>query len=384
MAVACDSPWAMVAARVPSSPESSNTAVPSPFFDGLLPETAAFSYVSMEEPPQIRTIPRSTCPLCEGRGVELHGNLRDVLYGAPGCWGFLRCENPRCRLIWLHPTPVRQDIGLAYRCYFTHPESFESPGLSARLRSRLYAGYQCLLRGLDSLFGLGSARDALERRHLDPRSRGRLLDVGCGDGSFLYRMQQQGWQVTGIDLDPQAIAAARQRYGLELVVGDLLSPLCAPGLFAAVTMSHGMRHLLDPRETLNEVLRIIRPAGFLVLVPPNPDSMGHQRHGAHWFGLDPPRHLHLFPPATLRALVEQAGFRVVALETTAVHADIFWGASRSIREARRHHRIGPLPQKVRPLRALRAALERYYEHVQLRRHPLAGEETVLVARSDAP
>lgn len=275
-------------------------------------------------------------------------------------------------------------MALAYQRYFTHAESVDSPGVSGRLRSRLYAAYQRVLSGLDRVFGLGRVREASERLYLDSQSPGRLLDVGCGDGSFLHRMQQKGWQVAGVDFDPQAVAAARRRYGLELVVGDLQSAQFGRESFDAVTLNHVIEHLFDPRETLQEVRRVLRPGGLLVVVTPNPESLGHRRHGAHWFGLDPPRHLHLFPPATLRRVVEQAGFRIVTIETTAVHADIFWGASRSIREARQRNCPGPLPQKVRPLRALRAALQRYWEHVRLRRDPLAGEETVLLARPEAP
>ena len=329
--------------------------------------------------PQMRTVERPTCPLCGSSGTVLYRDLRDCLYGAPGSWGFRHCPNPQCGLLWLDPAPLREDIAQAYERYFTHLQSAQTGSSLAGVRNRLYAWYQQILRVTDFCFGLHRVRTAAEQMYLGDCPPGRLLDVGCGDGAFLHRMQQRGWEVAGVDFDAAAVAAARQRYGLELFAGDLQQAHFPAENFDAITLNHVIEHLYDPLETLQEIRRLLRPRGLLVLVTPNPESFGHQRYGADWFGLDPPRHLHLFRSDLLQALLERTGFRVRTLHTTAVHADVFLGASRSIRQARQTGQSGPGSEKIRPLRALVAALERYQEHFRLRRCPMRGEEIIVIA-----
>lgn len=339
--------------------------------------------VQMEPQLDLGTVSRPTCLVCGAPGDLLYSDLRDFVYGAPGTWGFRRCQDAQCGLIWLDPAPRPENIHLAYENYFTHTDARGSRG-RVKWRDRLYACYRSALKLLDRLLGLGHALARAEEMYLTDRPPGYLLDVGCGDGCFLHRMKQRGWQVAGVDFDPAAVAAAREHYGLEIVLGDLLNARFPSAAFDAVTLNHVVEHLYAPLETLREVRRILRPSGVLVLVTPNPNSLGHRRYGAHWFGLDPPRHLQLFPPVTLAKLVEQAGFRNVTLETLAVHADVFFGASRSIRAARDRGSAGSLERRIRVFRTVAAMAERYYEHFYLHHDPLVGEETLIYARPGSP
>src|SRR5262249_50932459 len=56
-----------------------------------------------------------------------------------------------------------------------------------------------------------------------PPGRGRVLEVGCATGSLLSVLRDAGHDVTGIDLSPRFAAVARQRYGLDVIVADVMS-----------------------------------------------------------------------------------------------------------------------------------------------------------------
>jgi len=77
--------------------------------------------------------------------------------------------------------------------------------------------------------------------------------------------------------------------------------------FDAVTMSHVIEHVPEPIQTLSECARILRPGGRLFLWTPNHSSLGCRVFGKHWRGLEPPRHLHLFSPRSLKSLLNKAG-----------------------------------------------------------------------------
>src|SRR6185503_11279799 len=75
-----------------------------------------------------------------------------------------------------------------------------------------------------SIMPRDKARALLARRRIlrafPPwRGQGRLLDVGCASGKFLRQMSAVGWDVAGIEIDPQAAALARS-VTPRILVGD--------------------------------------------------------------------------------------------------------------------------------------------------------------------
>lgn len=174
-------------------------------------------------------------------------------------------------------------------------------------------------------------------RWIEAREKGRLLDVGCGNGSYLNQMRQLGWEVKGVEPDGEAVTVARQKFGLEVFHGSLEEARFADKQFDAITMNHVIEHVPDPIGTLHECHRVLKPGGRLVVATPNISSLGHHVFEESWRGLEVPRHQMLFSPYALRACAERAGLDVQILRTTAQSAPWMWAASSLIR------RDGALP-----------------------------------------
>jgi SAM-dependent methyltransferase len=139
-----------------------------------------------------------------------------------------------------------------------------------------------------------------------------MLDVGCGNGAFLAQMRDYGWNVVGLDFDPNAVAAART-IGIEATCGALEMSTYPPESFDAVCLNHVIEHLYNPVETLHICRQILKPGGYLYVATPNIKSAGHARHQQFWRGLEPPRHLTLFSPDALTHAFELAGFNDLRL-----------------------------------------------------------------------
>jgi 2-polyprenyl-3-methyl-5-hydroxy-6-metoxy-1,4-benzoquinol methylase len=281
-----------------------------------------------------------SCLLCGSEGMLLYGGLRDRLFGAPGSWSLMQC--PECQLVWLNPRPIPEDVGKLYVQYFTHQKLDLQKGALAGFRKRVKASI------LDSSFGyridgsnragsllsrIGPLRDMAGGgvMWLEAAEKGRLLDVGCGNGSFLIQMKQLGWEVTGVEPDGEAVSVARENFRLNVFKGSLEEAEFPDGHFDTITMNHVIEHVLDPIGLLKECRRVLRPGGKLVVVTPNIKSLGRRVFEDAWLHWDPPRHLFLFSLETLRESAEQAGLVIQDLRTTAKGARVIWTASSLIR-----------------------------------------------------
>ncbi|HEX4599345.1 MAG TPA: class I SAM-dependent methyltransferase [Burkholderiaceae bacterium] len=283
------------------------------------------------------------------------------MHGSPGRWDMVQCRAGDCGLLWLNPRPVAEQLPRLYENYFTHEA--EQPGpRSDGLRVHVRRAIQRSLLGYPAR--LGAAARALaavvqlvpwyrtsalrELFWLPFSSRGRLLDIGCGNGAPMQRFIAAGWTATGIDFDAAAVAVARSA-GLDARFGPLKEHAFPDAQFDVILMGHVIEHLADPAEELKECRRILKPSGCLVIATPNALSLGHRLAGRHWPGLDVPRHLQVFTPKSLTRMVAMAGFAPLEVRTHAGIAANWLMASEDWRVAERTGRCARLPAPSDPI-----------------------------------
>lgn len=320
----------------------------------------------------IRTLPSPFCSMCGSAGETVYSGVRDKLFGASGEWSFSRCSNADCRLLWLDPRPLEDDIHLAYATYYTHAKRGEVRSPKALLLSMLLG---ILTRSVMLVSGVARQRRDISDMHLVELHAGQLLDIGCGDGRFLHRMKDRGWSVTGLDFDQQAARAAKEKYGIEVKVCRLEEMGCPDNSFDAITMNHVIEHVFDPVATLREVCRILKPGGRVVVVTPNADSLGLRIYGPNWRGLEAPRHIQIFSPQALETAARNAGLVPAQVYSSAANAWAILSASAQLAEE-----AAALPQKPSIRTVLKALLMNYREARMNAQTGRDGEENVLLAR----
>lgn len=255
-----------------------------------------------------------SCSGCGNAGDVVHSELRDCIFGSEGVWGFRRCADAACGLMWLDPMPLPAETSKFYDRYYTHAAQNE-PGVNIQTQRR---GWKPIARKLLSiaLFWRPHVYQS-DLAYLEGMPAGRLLEVGCGNGSFLRAAVDGGWAAFGIDFDAQAIAAAQRIPGVHAAVGDLLSMGFNDAEFDAIVMNNVIEHLPVPRRVFDECQRVLRPGGRLVMITPNAGSLGYGTYQQDWRGLEVPRHLHIFSPANLAAFARAAHFRRIATFSSA-------------------------------------------------------------------
>jgi SAM-dependent methyltransferase len=234
------------------------------------------------------------CLLCGGRRWSPLLEAPDCAPGGTGLWfAVVQCLD--CGLCFTNPRPSAACIGQFY-------PSVYGPHHMTRSRKRS--------RRWHFQFPWPGREPRRERRALKWHGKGRLLDFGCGGGSFLQRMHSQGWHVTGLDVSPAAVERVRDGLGLPVLLGSLPHPEIRPGSFDVITMWHSLEHVHQPIAVLEEAHRLLAPGGKLLVALPNVDSLPFRWFGSAWYGLDLPRHLTHFAPWTLQLMLENAGFTV--------------------------------------------------------------------------
>jgi demethylmenaquinone methyltransferase/2-methoxy-6-polyprenyl-1,4-benzoquinol methylase len=104
----------------------------------------------------------------------------------------------------------------------------------------------------------------LTRKALDPRPGELVLDVAAGTAVSTAELARSGARCVAADFSLGMLRAGRRR-ALPLVAADALSLPFADDSFDAVTISFGLRNVVDPDRGLREMARVTRPGGRLVV-----------------------------------------------------------------------------------------------------------------------
>ncbi|MFQ5674808.1 MAG: class I SAM-dependent methyltransferase [bacterium] len=202
----------------------------------------------------------------------------------------------KCNFIFLNPRPTRATISAFYEREGYQPflSTLSNPGLLDQV-------YDLARR-----FAIRSKRHTIEK--LMPP--GKLLDVGCGTGEFLFEMQRHGWQVEGLETDERAAEFARDRYQLKILSDDLQRCNFSSSQFDVITLWHVLEHLYAPLTALKKVRNLLTDNGFILIAAPNVASFDARFYKANWVALDAPRHLQHFTPETMAAFCGAAGLKI--------------------------------------------------------------------------
>jgi 2-polyprenyl-3-methyl-5-hydroxy-6-metoxy-1,4-benzoquinol methylase len=238
---------------------------------------------------------RVCCNYCQADNYEVliaHGI--DRRHHLPGDFRLVKCRE--CSLVYLNPRPTAEALGAYY-----------PPSYAPYVQRGLFGRLTRWLRRREA-FGL--------RRSLPAGAQ--VLEVGCAAGDLMVPMRDAGFRVTGVELSEHAAATARNEHHLDVHTGTLTDAPLAGESFDAVIMRNVIEHVPDPKGDLEKAASLLRCGGLLTLRTDNVASLDARLFRSRWYGYDFPRHLTLFSPETLAAVVRSAGLEVTKVRYSLV------------------------------------------------------------------
>lgn len=203
-------------------------------------------------------------------------------------------ECPTCKLVFVYPQPTEE-----------------------MLQKKLYSyesGYQAnAVRDLSQ-----RPEGEREKRVLDYFEKiqkgGKILDVGCAGGQFLYWAKMRGFQVAGVELNKRTADSAIAQ-GFNVYTGFVVDALFEPASFDFVFLGEIIEHVNNPREFVRECAKFLKPGGIMAITTPNLDCFWsrstfilYKFFGIPWSSVTPPYHLSQFSAHNLDLLLQQEKF----------------------------------------------------------------------------
>jgi len=287
---------------------------------------------------------------CNQRKIILT-DCQDYLENTPGKFTLVQCTS--CKLFYLNPRPTPEELASCYSSkYYAH----QQPNLT-KMKKRLaklgnfpfqgilkehfdYPAQQdyCLFKKIIIRLAFCFFRP-LFRGVLKYTGDGRILDIGCGGGLHLWFLKQLGWQTWGLEISPQASQIA-QSLGINVFCGELPQANFPSQYFDIIRMNHVLEHLHHPEAYLQEIKRILKPEGICMIRVPNIRSLNYQIFKKYWAGLDVPRHLYSFSPATLKALFHKFGWQTKKISFVASSGTLLISLQFLFRDKHWQHKPG--------------------------------------------
>lgn len=234
------------------------------------------------------------CPWCGSDKAQINLWLKDEFLTKED---FHICECLNCGLLYTMPRPDKEKLGNYYKSeeYYSHQENKKGfiPKIYERVKkTNLKYKYKIATAGIEI---------------------GKMLDIGCGVGDFLHTAETHGWECIGVEPSEEAKEIARQRTKAKIIESNELENL-PDHSFDIITMWHVLEHVENLKWQVEQLQRLIKPTGRIIIALPNYKSYDGQYYKEKWAAYDVPRHLNHFDKTTLSKIFRTKELRLTKIE----------------------------------------------------------------------
>ena len=220
-------------------------------------------------------------------------------------------KNPETTILETHPRPTKEELPTYYDSenYTSHNDK------SAGIVSFCYR----IIKSISTSRKIRIGQNSLSKN--TPQNKPRLLDVGCGTGDFLYSCLKKGWQINGIENNKNAKNNSRTEVS-SFIFDDFEFLKSQPERFDIITMWHSLEHIIDLKQTIVDMKKLLTNKGVIVVACPNHKSFDAIFYKESWAAYDLPRHLWHFDKDSISKLFVEHNMQLT--KTLPMYWDSFY------------------------------------------------------------
>lgn len=281
----------------------------------------------------------ATCEIC---GSSLYNpyitQAKELYNNLDAYFNIVRCTN--CTHVFTNPRPTLESIGVFYpdtAGYYVYDSlkplkgtfgdkinwSILTENFSFPKRDTVSPVHRLLGKMLYRLRARG-----IRCRHIPQyKSGGKVLDLGCANGNYLMFLKNLGFHdLYGIEINEQCVRQAHELGLTQVQQGKLTELNYQENFFDYIHMSMVLEHSHHPKALLENVFKLLKPNGQLILSVPNIHGFEAKVFGRYFYGLQVPEHLHHFHSKTITTILKNTGFQIEHIDFQAVDRDIIASA----------------------------------------------------------
>jgi 2-polyprenyl-3-methyl-5-hydroxy-6-metoxy-1,4-benzoquinol methylase len=245
--------------------------------------------------------PLTHCPICNTSAIGSFINTTAQMHSSKELFNFDQCAE--CKLVFLNP---RVPLNQLKNYYTSHYLPYRG--------AKAWGKFEQLVENSQQKLDLKRVKRVKDAHPISSNSL--VLDVGCGQPSFLKACQEKlHCQTMGIDFSDEGWKDQAAHFeGLDLQVSEIkdLPNGLQPDV---ITMWHYLEHDYTPLENLRYLKSLAKPSTTLIIEIPNFDSASRKKYGENWAGWHTPRHISLFSPNNVEMLLQKSGWKVSKILT---------------------------------------------------------------------
>lgn len=168
--------------------------------------------------------------------------------------------------------------------------------------------------------------------------KGKILEIGCGNGMMLNEFKNNGWNVTGVERNINVSNNAEINFGIKLYTPDVYV-ISDNEKFDLIILFQVLEHVDDIQLLLHKLNTILNDTGKLIIGVPNINSWQFSFGSNYWLHLDVPRHLHHFNINSLSILLNNYNFKIESISMISFEHDPFGWIQTILNKLTKSHNI---------------------------------------------
>lgn len=145
-----------------------------------------------------------------------------------------------------------------------------------------------------------------------------LLDIGCGNGTFLDICKQNGWKVDGVDPSPTAAEQIFKNFNINIHRGDF-NNIKFDKTFDVISLWGVLEHMIDPLSTIKRSKELLNNGGLIVFEVPSADCLISEYLKKYNFSptryIESARHNIFFSKKIINKIINEFQFKLVHIES---------------------------------------------------------------------